>query len=337
MNTKQQNTLRSLLKKYKYKNASNLVRQAMGINFENLLLKAEPLYIVPRIASCYGDEKQRKQMMDMMYKEWLKDVVEKRWVEPLNDLADEYGDRVLLQAIYYLLDNNLWEVYEGRVALDDGKAAYEGKLDDIPTAVDQVKELNPELAGKKEEEKPSADANEIVAPSSIMNADEAIAVMGEIGGTSARLQDQIKRLEDYIYTSADPDASARKINEQQKQIEDLQAKIAEMQKKAAEASETMKKASDYISKLRGEIDEVQDDYDVLNAKYKKVLDERDEADKELAACQKLLEEEAQKEQLPKKKIIPQSVLEDVPLLGKGVMRGLLPVLARYNISVDPNR
>ena len=45
MNTKQQNILRSLLKKYKYKSVSDVVRQALGINFENFLQKAEPLYI----------------------------------------------------------------------------------------------------------------------------------------------------------------------------------------------------------------------------------------------------------------------------------------------------
>ena len=46
---------------------------------------------------------------------------------------------------------------------------------------------------------------------------------------------------------------------------------------------------------------------------------------------------ANREQLPKKKVIPYSVLDAVPLLGKGVMTGLVPVLAKYNIVVDYNR
>lgn len=41
MNTKQQNILRSLLKKYKFKSVSNMVRQALGINFENFLQKTD--------------------------------------------------------------------------------------------------------------------------------------------------------------------------------------------------------------------------------------------------------------------------------------------------------
>ena len=67
------------------------------------------------------------------------------------------------------------------------------------------------------------------------------------------------------------------------------------------------------------------------------LDERDDADKELETYKKLLEEEANREQLPKKKVIPYRVLDAVPLLGKGVMTGLVPVLAKYNIVVDYNK
>lgn len=62
MNTKQQNTVRGLLKKYGYKNTSNVVRSALGINFDVLLQKAEPLYIIPRIASSYKDEDKKKNL-----------------------------------------------------------------------------------------------------------------------------------------------------------------------------------------------------------------------------------------------------------------------------------
>ena len=106
---------------------------------------------------------------------------------------------------------------------------------------------------------------------------------------------------------------------------------------AAEADATMNKASNYISKLRQDAKEAQEQYDELNAKYKKALDERDASDKELETYKKLLEEEANREHLPKKKVIPYSVLDAVPLLGKGVMTGLVPVLERYNIVVDYNR
>lgn len=60
MNTKQQNILRSLLKKYKYKSVSNVVRQALGINFENFLQKAEPLYILPASPPAMPTRKTRR-------------------------------------------------------------------------------------------------------------------------------------------------------------------------------------------------------------------------------------------------------------------------------------
>lgn len=138
MNTKQQNILRSLLKKYKYKSVSNVVRQALGINFENFLQKAEPLYILPRIASCYAEEEDKKKLNGIIYKEWLKDVVEKEWIAPLAPYIEEHGARTVLSAIYYLIDNGLWETYEGRLSLGSQDDAYYDKLSDMPSAIAMV-------------------------------------------------------------------------------------------------------------------------------------------------------------------------------------------------------
>lgn len=155
MNNKQQNILRALLKKYKFKSVSNMVRQALGINYENFLQKTEPLYVIPRIASCYADENDKNTLMGVVYKEWLKDVVEKAWVKPLNAYIDEYGERIVLSAIYYLIDNGLWEVYEGRLALDAQEDNYYDKLGDMPSAIEFVQEQQAEE--KKEEEKKAAE------------------------------------------------------------------------------------------------------------------------------------------------------------------------------------
>jgi len=127
----------------------------------------------------------------------------------------------------------------------------------------------------------------------------------------------------------------------QKRLSELQVQVDDYKAKFDDAIATAKKASDYISNLKQKLSaketEAQREYDELNAKYKKALDERDAADRDLEACKKLLDEEANKQQLPKKKVIPFSVLDAVPLLGKGVMTGLVPVLARYNIVVDYNK
>lgn len=330
MNTKQQNILRSLLKKYKYKSVSNVVRQALGINFENFLQKAEPLYILPRIASCYAAEEDKKELNGIIYKEWLKECVEKEWIAPLNTYIEEHGDRIVLSAIYYLIDNGLWETYEGRLSLGSQDEAYYDKLSDMPSAIAMVQE-------QQAEEK----AAEKAAEESTLTAEEAAALIATTSDTCSQLKQNIERLFDFIHTATDTDALRQKLATLQHQLEDQksqhQKEVTALQQKIDDAYTTAKKASDYISKLKLEAKEAQKQYDELNAKYKKALDERDDADKELETCKKLLEEEANREQLPKKKVIPYSVLDAVPLLGKGVMTGLVPVLAKYNIVVDYNK
>ena len=359
MNNKQQNILRSLLKKYKFKSVSNMVRQALGINYENFLQKTEPLYVIPRIASCYADENDKKNLMGVVYKEWLKDVVEKTWVEPLNTYIEEHGERTVLSAIYYLIDNGLWETYEGRLALDAQEANYYDKLEDMPSAIAMVQEqqqaeekkAKEEASAKEAAEKADAEkaatapvpSDSIAGPKSgyTLTAEEAVTLIGTTTETCAQLKQNIERLFDFVHTATDTDALRKEIASLQQQLEDQKAQhqqeVDNLVHQAAEADATMNKASNYISKLRQEAKEAQEQYDELNAKYKKALDERDAADKELETYKKLLEEEANREQLPKKKVIPYSVLDAVPLLGKGVMTGLVPVLERYNIVVDYNR
>jgi hypothetical protein len=354
MINKQQNILRALLKKYKFKSVSNMVRQALGINYENFLQKTEPLYVIPRIASCYADENDKNTLMGVVYKEWLKDVVEKAWVKPLNAYIDEYGERIVLSAIYYLIDNGLWEVYEGRLALDAQEDNYYDKLGDMPSAIEFVQEQQAEE--KKEEEKKAAASSRLhlapvpsdsiagqkeASPGYTLTAEEAVTLIGTTSETCTQLKQNIERLFDFIHTATDTDALRQKLSDLQHQMEDMKAQhqdeIAALRKEADEANSTMLKASDYIAKQKLEAKEAQKQYDELNAKYKKALDERDAADKELETYKKLLEEEANREQLPKKKVIPYSVLDAVPLLGKGVMTGLVPVLAKYNIVVDYNK
>ena len=359
MNTKQQNILRSLLKKYKYKSVSNVVRQALGINFENFLQKAEPLYILPRIASCYAEEEDKKKLNGIIYKEWLKDVVEKEWIAPLAPYIEEHGARTVLSAIYYLIDNGLWETYEGRLSLGSQDEAYYDKLSDMPSAIAMVQEQQAEE--KKAEEKAAAEkaalqqssaapscppltpvpSDSIAGSDYILTASEASTVIASSAGLGLQLKENLDRLSAYIFTAEDTDVLRKKINDQQQEMEEMkrqhQQEIEALQQKIDDAYTTANKASDYITKLRQEAKEAQSQYDELNAKYKKVLDERDDADKELETYKKLLEEEANREQLPKKKVIPYSVLDAVPLLGKGVMTGLEPVLAKYNIIIDHNK
>ena len=241
MNTKQQNILRSLLKKYKYKSVSNVVRQALGINFENFLQKAEPLYIVPRIASCYTEEQDKAKLNGIVYKEWLKDVVEKAWIAPLNEYTEEYGERIVLSAIYYLIDNGLWETYEGRLALDAQEDNYYDKLEDMPSAIAMVQEQQQAEEKKAKEETAAREAAEkaatataesapvprdsIAGPKSgyTLTAEEAVTLIGTTTETCAQLKQNIERLFDFVHTATDTDALRKEIASLQQQLEDQKA------------------------------------------------------------------------------------------------------------------
>ncbi len=332
MNTKQQNTLRGLLRKYGFKDVSNRVRKIIGINYDNFLTRTEPLYVIPRIASCYVEEDKKKELNSTVYKEWLKDVVDNRWVAAVNEYINEHGERTVLQAIYSLVDGGLWDVYEGRLALDASEVNYYDKLDDMPSAIAIVQEE----MGKEEktEEQPKEEQPEetasITESDTIPNADEAIALLDATKKMCSAFNTNFDKLADFLYTSADTTPLRNKIAQQQKEIEELNRQMTD-------GCAIIQKQNDYISKLSQEAKEAQKEYDTLNAKYKKALDERDDADRELAECKKILEAEEQKDLLPKKKVIPYSALDSVPLLGKAVMTGLVPVLDKYHIAVDYNR
>ena len=252
------------------------------------------------------------------------------------------------------MSKRMWEVYEGRLALDAQEDNYYDKLGDMPTAISFVLERKKAEEKKAKEEEAAKAAAATVENASVpsdfiagsksgytLTAEEAVTLIGTTTETCAQLKQNIERLFDFVHTATDTDALRKEIASLQQQLEDLKAQhqqeVDTLVQQAAESDVTMNKASNFIAKLRQEAKEAQEQYDELNAKYKKALDERDDADKELETYKKLLEEEANREQLPKKKVIPYSVLDAVPLLGKGVMTGLVPVLERYNIVVDYNR
>ena len=280
-------------------------------------------------------------------------MVEKEWIAPLNTYIEEHGDRIVLSAIYYLIDNGLWETYEGRLSLGSQDEAYYDKLSDMPSAIamvqeQQAEEKAAEEAAKKEAQQSAEESAPVPSdsiagqtPGYILTAEEAASLIATTSDTCSQLKQNIERLFDFIHTATDTDALRQKLATLQHQLEDQksqhQKEVTALQQKIDEAYAVANKASDYISKLKQEAKEAQSQYDELNAKYKKALDERDDADKELETYKKLLEEEANREQLPKKKVIPYSVLDAVPLLGKGVMTGLEPVLAKYNIIIDHNK
>lgn len=323
MNTKQTNTLRSLLKRHDIKDVTNTVRYGMGINFDKLMRDAEPLYVMSRIISCYDADKRNG--MKEAHREWIANVVRYGWIDAINDYTKQSGAEVVTQAIYYLMDNNLWRSYDGRLGLGQQESAkyYEG-LSDLPAAIAKVLELHPELAPKQEEPK-STEAQKAVV-SAATEADVAIE----------SLIDKIHLITDYVKNNVDTGESSQQTELMKKRIEEQKKRIAELKKKLADSQAFIEEQTQRIAKMEQDEKEQDGYYKELHDKYNALLDERDAISKENDTYAKMLEEAAQKEQMPKRKVIPESVLLDVPLLGRGVLKGLKSTLERYNIFINPN-
>ncbi len=322
MNTKQTNALRSLLKRHNIKDVTNTVRYGMGISFDKLMRDAEPLYVMSRIISCYDADKRNG--LREAHREWIADVVKYGWIDALGDYTKQSGTEVVTQAIYYLMDNNLWRSYDSRLGLgQQGSEKYYDGLSDLPAAIAKVLELHPELAPKTEEK--TTDAQKAVV-SAAAEADAAIE----------SLIDKIHLITDYVKNNESISGSSEQSELQKKRIEDQKKKIVELKKKLADSQSVIEEQTQRIAKMEQDEKEQDGYYKELHDKYNALLDERDAISKENDAYAKMLEEAAQKEQMPKRKVIPESVLLDVPLLGRGVLKGLKSTLERYNIYINPN-
>ena len=116
MNEVQISSLKNILKKYRVKTASNVVTSNMDLNYEKFLEASEVIYVVDRIQSCYTNEKDIARLMDVK-KEWISIIIEKGWCSPLIPFIDQYGASLTKRAIIYLIENNLWDSYDGKTAL----------------------------------------------------------------------------------------------------------------------------------------------------------------------------------------------------------------------------
>jgi hypothetical protein len=323
MNTKQIRTLNSLLKRHDVKDVTNTVRYGMGINWDKLMRDTEPLYVMSRIISCYDADKRNG--MKEAHKEWIADVVRYGWIDALNDYIKQSGAEVVTQAIYYLMDNNLWRSYDGRLGLgQQGSEKYYEGLSDLPAAIAKVLELHPELAPKQEEPKATEAQKAVVSAAS--EADAAIE----------SLIDKIHIITDYVKNNVDTGGSSQQTELMKKRIEEQKKVISELKKQLENRDAVIGEQSSRIAKMEQNEKEQDGYYKELHDKYNTLLDERDAISKENDTYAKMLEEAAQKEQMPKRKVIPESVLLDVPLLGRGVLKGLKSTLERYNIFINPN-
>lgn len=131
-----------MLKKYGIKNAESIVRGAIEFNYNRFLELAEPIYVVSRIQSCYTNQRE-VSMLDKANLEWVGLVVDGGWCGALLPYIEKYGATITKKAIQYLIENKMWDAYDGKTALKTKGANHYKGFEDIHAAAEYVKELEP--------------------------------------------------------------------------------------------------------------------------------------------------------------------------------------------------
>lgn len=142
MNNQQISQLKRMLKKYGIKNAESIVRGAIEFNYNRFLELAEPIYVVSRIQSCYTNQRE-VSMLDKANLEWVGLVVDGGWCGALLPYIEKYGATITKKAIQYLIENKMWDAYDGKTALKTKGANHYKGFEDIHAAAEYVKELEP--------------------------------------------------------------------------------------------------------------------------------------------------------------------------------------------------
>ena len=335
MNSNQVNQLKTVLRKYGNKNSENIVKQETGMRYNQFLEFAEPIYVISRIQSCYKDQR----MVSLLSKanlEWAGIVIDNGWCTPLLPWIEKYGAELTKKAVIYLMENNLWDAYRKtdylRMKATDHYKGF--------AAIDEAAAYIKEQSGEEDlpAEQPIADTqdNPKDQPSGAYDACERIA----------KKMDSIKEdlfvLMDYIVNNSDN-------NEYRKAMDELRAKL-ELANETIDKQrvELEAKRSDVnnlqlmVAERNDEITDMQNKVNAIEIEYRRLKNSVDIKDERSMKMQKEIDSlreqlNAKVEDKPKKKVIPESGLRELPLVGDKMLRGLAPFLEKYNIIIDPKK
>lgn len=317
MNNQQISQLKRILKKYGIKNAESIVRGAIEFNYNRFLELAEPIYVVSRIQSCYTNQRE-VSMLDKANLEWVGLVVDGGWCGALLPYIEKYGATITKKAIQYLIENKMWDAYDGKTALKTKGANHYKGFEDIHAAAEYVKELEP----PKDETKETAEATK--------QDDDNVKASDEVSDLSEKAfeaSETIKKLltdaignfdiiNEFIVMRCNTTKVENELKALQKILEDKDTEIKGLQ--------------DLVAQRNDEVSELKENNEKLNQDLYAQMERNDEVEKQLS---ELLEAA----KTPIKKVVPESGLRQLPLVGDKMLRGLIPFLEKYNIVIDPNR
>nr|WP_294713480.1 hypothetical protein [Prevotella sp.] len=306
-----------MLKKYGIKNAESIVRGAIEFNYNRFLELAEPIYVVSRIQSCYTNQRE-VSMLDKANLEWVGLVVDGGWCGALLPYIEKYGATITKKAIQYLIENKMWDAYDGKTALKTKGANHYKGFEDIHAAAEYVKELEP----------PKDDTTETAETTKHDgDTEKASDEVSDLSEKAFEASETIKKL------LTDAIGNFDIINEfivMRCNTTKVENELKALQKTLEDKDNEIKGLQDLVASRNDEVSELKENNEKLNQDLYAQMERNDEVEKQLS---ELLEAA----KTPIKKVVPESGLRQLPLVGDKMLRGLIPFLEKYNIVIDPNR
>ena len=317
MNNQQISQLKRILKKYGIKNAESIVRGAIEFNYNRFLELAEPIYVVSRIQSCYTNQRE-VSMLDKANLEWVGLVVDGGWCGALLPYIEKYGATITKKAIQYLIENKMWDAYDGKTALKTKGANHYKGFEDIHAAAEYVKELEP----------PKDDTTETAETTKHDgDTEKASDEVSDLSEKAFEASETIKKL------LTDAIGNFDIINEfivMRCNTTKVENELKALQKTLEDKDNEIKGLQDLVASRNDEVSELKENNEKLNQDLYAQMERNAEVEKQLS---ELLEAA----KTPIKKVVPESGLRQLPLVGDKMLRGLIPFLEKYNIVIDPNR
>ncbi len=370
MNNLQISLLKRVLKKYGIKNAQTVVTNHLEFNYNKFLQCADSLYAIDRIASCYQNERE-KNLLSQANKEWIGDIINNGWCSALVPYIEKYGAALVKKSIYYLIDNDMWDVHKGFSQLKTRKDNYYDGLKAINEAAEYLKEdIDEDSEYEEEVKKPEVefvddDEDENVTPEEKKEIDtfvnDVYLVTEELQKELSDCSTKVNGILNYIIATSDKARAAKMINDLIKKVKELEGckEIADKLKKENEVlsaqnleyAKNCKEDSSKVSCYKSEIERLQDLLATRNDEAADAVNEKNEIENQLLVAKKKLaqlqkdyaqaEEEIEtlkeKASIPTKRVIPLSGLKELPLVGDKILIGLIPFLDKYKIYVDQTR
>ena len=336
MNSNQVNQLKTVLRKYGNKNSENIVKQETGMKYSQFLEFAEPIYVISRIQSCYKDQRM-VSLLNRANLEWVATVVDNGWCTPLLPWIEKYGAEITKMSIVYLIEHNLWDTYHKTDYLRMKSPDHYKGFKAIDEAAAYIKDQGKiETQDSKPVEEVGKTAIESDHPTNAYDACERISKKMD------SIKEDLYTITEYIVNNSDN-------QEYRKAMDDLKAKLEQANETIdKQRVELEAKRSDVnnlqlmVAERNDEITDMQNKVNAIEIEYRRLKNSVDIKDERSMKMQKEIDSlreqlNAKGEEKPKRKVIPESGLRELPLVGDKMLRGLIPFLEKYNIVIDSTK